>query len=595
MSAFTTRPEILGRFGVVTSTHWIASAVGMSMLERGGNAFDAAVATGLVLQVLEPHLNGPGGDMPALVYSASRGKVEVICGQGPAPAGATIEHYRDEGLDLIPGDGMLATVVPGSFDGWMLMLRDYGTLDLRTVLEPAIHYAGQGHPMLPRVSQTIAEMAEFFRTEWPTSHALWLPNGAVPAPHGNFTNPALAATWTRVLAEAEAARGRENQIEAARDAFYRGFVAEAIDRFVRSTEVIDGSGSRHRGVLTADDMAKWRAGVEAPASHKYHGWTVHKTGAWGQGPVLLQSLALLSGIDFAQVDPNGPDFVHLVTEAMKLAYADRETYYGESRAEPVPLDALLSDGYNHARRALIGRSASFDLRPGTVPGYEDTVRRAEALFARMAGRHGVVFEPTMGHLAEERGDTVHLDIIDRWGNMVSATPSGGWLQSSPTIPELGFCLNSRAQMFWLTPGLPSSLAPGKRPRTTLTPTIATHADGAALAFGTPGGDQQDQWQLSFFLRHVHHGLNLQEAIDMPLFHTAHMPASFYPRSWEPGHLMIESSAPTATLDELAARGHKLELARPWTVGRLTAARRDADGLLRAAATPRLMQAYAIGR
>jgi gamma-glutamyltranspeptidase/glutathione hydrolase len=595
MSAFTTRPEILGRFGVVTSTHWIASAVGMSMLERGGNAFDAAVATGLVLQVLEPHLNGPGGDMPALVYSAARGKVEVICGQGPAPAGASIAHYRAEGLDIIPGDGMLATVIPGSFDGWMLMLRDYGTLDLRTVLEPAISYAANGHPMLPRVGQTIAEMAEFFRAEWPTSHALWLPNGAVPTPHSNFTNPALAATWTRLLAEAETRRGREAQIEAARDVFYRGFIAEAIDRFVSDAEVMDASGSHHKGVLTAADLAGWRATVEAPASYDYRGWTVHKTGAWGQGPVLLQSLALLQGLDIGGMDPNGADFVHAVTEAMKLAYADREIYYGDSGQQPTPIKALLSDEYNAARRALIGKAASLDLRPGQVDGYDDLRQRGEAMLAAMDGKHGVVFEPTMGHLAEERGDTVHIDVIDRWGNMVSATPSGGWLQSSPTIPELGFCLNSRAQMFWLTPGLPSSLAPGRRPRTTLTPTIAQHADGAALAFGTPGGDQQDQWQLSFFLRHVHHGLNLQEAIDMPLFHSSHMPASFYPRSREPGHLMIESSAPAATLDSLAARGHKLELARPWTVGRLTAARRDPDGLLHAAATPRLMQAYAIGR
>ena len=594
MSMFTTRPEILGRFGVVTSTHWIASAVGMSMLERGGNAFDAAVATGLVLQIVEPHLNGPGGDMPAVVYSASRGKVEVICGQGPAPAGASIEHYRHEGLDIIPGDGMLATVIPGSFDGWMLMLRDYGSLDLRTVLEPAIHYAAHGHPMLTRVSQTIAEMAEFFRTEWPTSAALWLPGGAVPRPNGNFTNPTLAATWMRLLAEAESRPGRENQIEAARDAFYRGFIAEAIDRFVRKTSVLDGSGTRHKGVLTAADMAGWHATVEAPASYDYHGWTVHKTGAWGQGPVLLQSLALLSGFDMAGIDPNGPDFVHLVTEAMKLAYADREAYYGDS-GPSAPLDVLLSEEYNRARRSLIGSEASFDLRPGTVSGYEQAVERVQVLFSNMAENHGVVFEPTMGHLAEERGDTVHIDVIDRWGNMVSATPSGGWLQSSPAIPELGFCLNSRAQMFWLTPGLPGSLAPGKRPRTTLTPSIATHRDGSALAFGTPGGDQQDQWQLSFFLRHVHHGLNLQEAIDMPLFHTSHMPASFYPRSREPGHLMIESSAPAATLEALAARGHKLELARPWTVGRLTAARRDPDGLLHAGATPRLMQAYAIGR
>ena len=595
MSTFTTRPELLGRFGVVTSTHWIATAVGMSMLEKGGNAFDAAVATGFVLQVVEPHLNGPGGDMPALVYSAASGKVEVICGQGPAPAGASIEHYRAEGLDIIPGDGLLATVVPGAFDGWMLMLRDYGSLSLRQVLEPAIYYAGQGHPMLPRVSQTIAEMSEFFRTEWPTSYDLWLPNGQAPAGTSTFTNSTLAATWTRLLAEAESRSGREAQIEAARNAFYRGFVAEEIDSFLRDAEVMDASGSKHKGVLNAEDMAHWSATIEKPASYDYHDWTVYKTDAWGQGPVLLQSLALLAGTHVAAMDPTGPDFIHVVVETMKLAYADREVYYGDPEFSQIPLETLLSAGYNDARRGLIGDRASFDLRPGIIPGFESLVDRTRGLIAGMDGKHGVVFEPTMGHLAEERGDTVHIDVIDRWGNMVSVTPSGGWLQSSPIIPKLGFCLNSRAQMFWLTPDLPSSLAPGKRPRTTLTPSIARHRDGAALAFGTPGGDQQDQWQLSFFLRHVHHGLNLQEAIDLPLFHTAHFPSSFYPRLRQPGNVMIESSAPAATLDALAAKGHKLELARPWTVGRLTAARRDADGLLRAAATPRLMQAYAAGR
>lgn len=595
MPVFTTRPELLGTFGVVASTHWIAAAVGMSILERGGNAFDAAVAAGFVLQVVEPHLNGPGGDLPAVVYSSRNDRIDVICAQGPAPAGANIEHYRAEGLDIIPGDGLLATVVPGSFDGWMLMLRDYGSLSLRAVLEPAIHYAEQGHPMLPRVAQTISEMGEFFRAQWPTSYETWLPGGAAPKPNGNFRNPVLARTWTRLLVEAESKPGRERQIEAARDAFYRGFIAEAIETYLRTAEVLDASGNKHKGVLTAQDMANWSATIERPVTHDYHGWRVSKTDAWGQGPVLLQALSLLEGFDIGAMNPNGPEFVHVVVEAMKLAFADREAYYGDPKFSDVPLSTLLSPDYSAERRKLIGERASFDMRPGIVPGFEAQVERTKTLISSMDGNFGVVFEPTMGHLSEERGDTVHIDVIDRWGNMVSVTPSGGWLQSSPVVPGLGFCLNSRAQMFWLTPDLPSSLAPGRRPRTTLTPSLARHVDGAALAFGTPGGDQQDQWQLSFFLRHAHHGLNLQESIDLPLFHTSHFPASFYPRSRSPGNVMIESSTPAATLDALVAKGHKLELARPWTVGRLTAARRDADGLLRAAATPRLMQAYAVGR
>ncbi|MGO8102235.1 gamma-glutamyltransferase family protein [Rhizobium leguminosarum] len=594
MTAFTTRPEILGTFGVVTSTHWIASAVGMSILEKGGNAFDAAVATGFVLQIVEPHLCGPGGDMPAVIYSKKKDKVEVICAQGPAPAGATIEHYTAEGLSLIPGDGLLATVIPGSFDGWMLMLRDYGSMSVRDVLEPAIYYAEHGHPMLPRVSATIKGLAAFFEKEWPTSYETWLPGGSAPEAHANFRNPVLAETWKRVIAEAEVKSGREAQVEAARDAFYRGFVAEKIDDYLRNAEVMDASGNRHKGVLTATDMANWSATIEEPLTYDYHGWTIAKIGPWGQGPVFLQTLSILKGFDLAAMDPTGADFVHTVVEAMKLAFADREVYYGDPDFSEIPVVHLLSEAYAAERRKLIGADASFDLRPGIVPGFE----AQHDLTMTMLGadsKTGAVYEPTMAHLSEKRGDTVHIDVIDRDGNMVSVTPSGGWLQSSPTVPGLGFCLNSRAQMFWLKSGLPTSLSPGKRPRTTLTPSLGLYEGRPTLAFGTPGGDQQEQWQLSFFLRYINHKLNLQAAIDQPLFHTSHFPGSFYPRTREPGSLMAEANFGPDVLDALRRKGHKLTVADPWTIGRLTAARRDADGLLRAAATPRLMQAYAIGR
>ncbi|MGO6693744.1 gamma-glutamyltransferase family protein [Rhizobium johnstonii] len=594
MTAFTTRPEILGTFGVVTSTHWIASAVGMSILEKGGNAFDAAAATGFVLQIVEPHLCGPGGDLPAVIYSKKKDKVEVICAQGPAPAGATIEHYTAEGLSLIPGDGLLATVIPGSFDGWMLMLRDYGSMSVRDVLEPAIYYAEHGHPMLPRVSATIKGLAAFFEKEWPTSYETWLPGGSAPEAHANFRNPVLAETWKRVIAEAETKSGREAQVEAARDAFYRGFVAEKIDDYLKTAEVMDASGNRHKGILTANDMANWSATIEEPLTYDYHGWTIAKIGPWGQGPVFLQTLSILKGFDLAAMDPAGADFVHTVVEAMKLAFADREVYYGDPDFSEVPIAHLLSETYAAERRKLIGANASFELRPGIVPGFE----AQHDLTMKMLGadsKTGAVYEPTMAHLSEKRGDTVHIDVIDRDGNMVSVTPSGGWLQSSPTVPGLGFCLNSRAQMFWLKSGLPTSLAPGKRPRTTLTPSLGLYEGRPTLAFGTPGGDQQEQWQLSFFLRYAHHKLNLQAAIDQPLFHTSHFPGSFYPRTREPGSLMAEANFGPDVLDALRRRGHKLTVADPWTIGRLTAARRDADGLLRAAATPRLMQAYAIGR
>jgi gamma-glutamyltranspeptidase/glutathione hydrolase len=571
----------------------------MAMLERGGNAFDAAVATGFVLQVVEPHLVGPSGEVPAVFYSAKTRKIEVLCGQGTTPKGATIEHYRNEGLTLIPGNGLLATVIPGAFDAWMLLLRDHGSMSLRDVLEPAIYYAEQGHPLLPRVANTIKDLKTFFETEWLTSAAVYLPGGEAPKPRQLFRNPQLAETWKRILREAEAKGGsREAQIEAARNAFYKGFVAEAIDEFVRKTEAMDQSGSRHRGVLTGDDMACWSASYDTPQTYDYHNYRVNKIRPWGQGPVFLQTLALLKGFDLAAMGPTSGEFIHTVVESMKLAFADREAYYGDPDFVKVPIETLLSDAYNDERRKLVTDKASLELRPGRVEGYELQVERMLKALRELSTTDRKVSggEPTLASMrSARRGDTVHIDVIDRHGNMIAAMPSGGWLQSSPVIPELGFMLNSRAQMFWLEPGLPASLEPGKRPRTTLTPTLAEKDGEPYMVFGSPGGDQQEQWQLLLFLRHAHHGLNLQEAIDLPMAHTAHFPSSFYPREQKPGHVMAEESFGDEVLNDLRSRGHDVEVAPAWTVGRLVAASRDKDGLLHGAATPRLMQAYAIGR
>ncbi|ARP82820.1 gamma-glutamyltransferase [Bordetella genomosp. 8] len=599
---FTTRPEILGTFGVVTSTHYLATAAGMAMLERGGNAFDACVATAFVLQVVEPHLVGPAGEVPIVFHSAARGGVEVLCGQGTTPAAATLERFRAEGLDLIPGNGLLPAVVPGSFDAWMLLLRDHGSMRLRDVLEPAIYYAANGHALMPRISNTIAGLKAWFEQHWPSTAEIYLPNGAVPAARKLFRNPRLAQTWERVLREAEAAGAdRQRQIEAARDAFYRGFVADAIDRFVRQP-CMDESGAPHAGVLTADDLAGWSATYESPLTYDYQDYTVAKAGAWSQGPVFLQTLALLKGAGLDAMGPSSPEFVHCLTEAMKLAFADREIYYGDPAFVDVPLADLLSEAYNAPRRALIGERASHELRPGVLPGYEaQHARMMEVLnrLSRVTQAGAPTNEPTMADMRAsatvKRGDTTHVDVIDRWGNMVSATPSGGWFQSSPVIPELGFGLTTRAQMFWLEPGLPGTLAPRKRPRTTLTPSLALRDGRPYMVFGTPGGDQQEQWQLLLFLRHVHHRLNLQEAVDQPMSHTMHFPSSFYPRDRKPGHLAVEASFGRETIDALRDRGHVIEEVPAWSVGRLTAAALDADGIMHAAATPRLMQAYAAGR
>jgi gamma-glutamyltranspeptidase/glutathione hydrolase len=573
---------------MVSSTHWLASATGMAVLERGGNAFDAAVTAGFVLQVVEPHLNGPGGEVPILAAPAGQGRVLVVNGQGPVPAAATIERFKDLGLGLIPGTGLLAACVPGAFGAWMLLLRDHGTLRPREVLEPAIGYAEAGFPAVPRVGGAIAAMERLFRTEWPTSAEVWLADG-VPAPGGRLRNPALAATWRRLLDEAEAASpDRDGQIEAALAAFYEGFVAEAIAGYLATAEVLDVSGRRHKGLLDGDDLAGWRASVEAPVSAEHHGWTVCKTGPWGQGPVLLQQLRLLEGFDLEAMGLGSADYVHTLAECAKLAFADREAWYGDPAAFDVPIDGLLDPAYADHRRALAGAEASLELRPGSPDGHAPRLPSA--------GTGPATAEELEGSGEPTFGDTCHVDVADRHGNLVAATPSGGWLQSSPVVPGLGFCLGTRAQMLWLEEGLASSLRPRTRPRTTLSPSLALRDGEACLAFGTPGGDAQDQWTLQFFLAHARFGLDLQQAADSPSFQSDHFPSSFWPRQALPGKLVVEAGHDPATIHGLRQRGHLVEVAEPWSLGRTCAAGRDpATGFLVAAANPRGRQAYAVGR
>ncbi|MFJ8650303.1 gamma-glutamyltransferase family protein [Streptomyces sp. NPDC093546] len=595
---FTTRPTLQGTFGMVSSTHWLASQTAMAVLEDGGNAFDAAVAAGFVLHVVEPHMNGPAGEVPVILAPAG-GDVRVLCGQGPAPAGATVAHYRSLGLDLVPGTGPLAAAVPGAFDAWMLLLRDHGTASLAQVLRYAIGYAEGGHVPVAAVGDTVETVRELFETEWTSSAEVYLADGKAPAPGALFRNPALARTWRRLIEEATAAAGddRVGQIEEARRVWRTGFIAEA---FVRQAArpTMDTSGTRHTGTLTAADLAGWSATYEDPVTYDWNGWTLCKAGGWSQGPVLLQQLALLPDA----LPPYGSaDYVHLLVEVCKLAMADREAWYGD--AADVPLDALLSTAYNAERRALIGAKASYELRPGR-PGGRTPLLSAHAAGAGAAavpaGSGDVVApgagEPTVARSGATRGDTCHLDVVDRWGNMVAATPSGGWLQSNPVVPELGFPLGTRLQMAWLDPGLPNSLTPGRRPRTTLTPSLALRDGVPVMAFGTPGGDQQDQWQLHFWLAVTHGGLGLQAAIDAPNWHNDAFPSSFFPRAMRPGSVTVESRMDPAVVEELRRRGHEVTVGGPWSEGRLCAVARDPrTGILSAAANPRGMQGYAVGR
>ena len=599
---FTTRPTLQGTFGMVSSTHWLASQSAMGMLERGGNAFDAAVTAGFVLHVVEPHLNGPGGEVPAIVATAADPRPRVLCGQGPAPQGATIEHYRGLGLELVPGSGPLASAVPGAVDAWLLLLRDHGTLTLGEVLAPAIGYAGDGHPLLGRVGATVAAVQQLFEEDWHTSADLWLSGGRPPGDGEIFRNPAYARTLQRLVDAAAGAGSREAGIDAARHAWSQGFVAEAVDEFSQRA-FRDSSGAEHAGLVTGADMAAYVATWDEPATVEFAGHTIVKTRAWGQGPVLLQTLAMLGALGEAGSDPDllDPSTVagtHHQVEALKLAFADREAWYGDT---DVPLDDLLAPAYAEERAALVGDRASREVRPGSPGGR--TPRMARYLTDGLAGRDtpGAEADPTTGEPTvradgQTKGDTCHVDVVDRWGNMVSAMPSGGWLQSNPTIPELGFPLGSRLQMTWLEEGLASSLRPGKRPRTTLSPTLVLRDGEPVLACGTPGGDQQDQWQLLFVLRVLGGGQSLQEAIDAPMWHTTSLPASFYPRGVEPAVLVAEDRLGEDVIAGLEARGHQVQRSDGWSLGRMCAVARDPEtGVLSAGANPRGMQGYACGR
>ena len=538
-------------------------------------------------QVVEPHLNGPGGEAPIILFDAKSEQVKVICGHGPAPQAATIEHFQREGVSVVPGSGLLPGCVPGAFGAWMTLLRDYGTKSVRDVLGRAIELARNGYPTLPRIEVLLNMLKELFEKEWTTSAEVYLKNGNIPKTGSLFSNPLIADTYERIVREAESVGGnREKQIDKALETYYRGFVAEEIDKFYR-TECLDTTGRRHKGLLTGEDMARWQAPVEDPLTYDYHGYTVCKSQSWSQAPVFLQQLALLKGFDLDAMEPHSPDFLHTVTECTKLAMADRERFYGDPNFADVPFDVLLSDAYNDERRKLVGASASMELRPGDVPGYG-----------------GPTFFKTLDDVdfgldtSSHKGDTCHLDVADKDGNLVSSTPSGGWFRSSPCVPGLGFPVGTRGEMFWVMEGMedhPNALAPGKRSRTSLTPTLALKDGKPALAFGSPGGDRQDQWSLLFFLRRVHYGMNLQQAIEYPNFSTKHAPSSFYPRLSQPGNLTIESRMPQETIKEMEKRGHDIKITGPWSQSRGAAAGiNHEEGLLLAAASPRSIQSYAFG-
>jgi gamma-glutamyltranspeptidase/glutathione hydrolase len=575
---FTTRPVITGRRGVVTAGHYLAAAAGMEILRAGGNAIDAGVAMGFCLAVLEPQSNGIGGESPMLIHHARTGRTVSINGQGTAPAAATLERFQKLGISLIPGDGLLAATVPSQVSNWIAALAEFGTMSLGEVLAPALDLARSGFAMTHGLRRCIVANQQRYREEWPGSATLYLPGGEAPQWGDRFCNPQWADTFDGLVRAEREAAGKERAagLEAARDVFYRGPIAERIAEFSRDERFTDASGRAHSGLLTYEDLGGYRTGIEAPTSVGYRGLEVHKCGPWSQGPVFLQQLTLLEGYDLAALGHNSPDFIHTSVECAKLAFADREYYYGDPAFVDVPMARLLSPEYTAERRALIDpERASLALRPGDVGP-----------------------RPLKLILGDERSydhDTTHLDAIDAEGNMMAATPSGGWIQSSPVIPGLGFPLGTRAQMFSLDPGHPNVVQPGKRPRTTLTPSLVTKDGRPWMVFGTPGGDQQDQWTLQFFLNVVDFGMSVQEALDAPTFHSQHFPSSFYPRAQHPGLVVVEGRIREPTREALRQRGHRVEATGDWANGRVLAIRTDpARGLIFGGASPRLETGYAIG-
>jgi gamma-glutamyltranspeptidase/glutathione hydrolase len=591
----TTRPDLRGTFGMCATTHWVATGTAQSVLERGGNAFDAAVAAAFVLHLVEPHLNGPGGDLTALVATANNPAPVVLVGQGPAPQRATIAHFLDEGLDSVPGAGGLAATVPGAVDAWLLLLAEHGTFELADVLSYALDYAVHGYPLVPQVAGTVNAVRQLFTDHWPSSADFWLVDGQPRPTDELMTNPAYASVLRHLIAAGASQGSRTDRIEAARTEWSAGFVPEVATAFL-SVPHQHSSGTQHAAVIDREDFARHHASWEPALTANFRGYTVAKMGPWGQGPVLLQALKILEGYDDDQLDPQTVAGAHHILEALKLAFADRDAYYGDPGPDepPVPIDTLLSTEYAEQRRALITDRASTEPSPGRIDGYQPFIPPLlEEGPAKAAAGTG---EPTVGKSGDTRGDTCHIDVVDRWGNMISATPSGGWLQSSPHIPELGFALGSRLQMTWLDPASPSALRPGRRPRTTLTPTILLKDGVPVSALGTPGGDQQDQWQLVYLLRTLVGGYTPQQAIDAPTMHTTAMAGSFWPRTRTRAGAVVEDRLGAEVVAGLIERGHRVTLAGDWSLGRLSAVTRDPrTGELGAAANPRGNQGYAAGR
>ena len=556
-------PRMFGRRGAVAAEHYSAALAGIDILRQGGNAVDAACAAALVEGVVNPHMHTIGGELPILVSAPGSGKVVCINGNMMAPGKATPQAFRDLGHDAIPGEGVLAAGVPGALGAIVEALSRFGRLRFEDVSARAIDLARNGFPAhsgLIRMHKSgIADNFEKFRG-WRGTAGVYLPGGKIPKEGELICNPALADMFEH-LVRCEKSKPREAGLRAVFDAFYKGDIAGEIVRFVKEKG----------GLLEQSDFARFHIPVEDSARVLFAGAEIHKCGPWNQGPALLQSLTILKNFDLQALGHNTGPYIHLVLEAIKLAFADREQYYGDPEQVSVPLKALLSDGYGALRAKLIGPSANAAIRPGDPA-------KLGALLPSGKRLGGAAWGP----------GTVHVDAMDAEGYTAAFTPSGGWIRSSEVIPALGFPLSMRLSNCYLEPAHhPNVVAPYKRPRTTISPSLAMKDGKPWMAFGSMGGDQQDQWQLQFLLNRLVFGMSLQEAIEAPKFSSEHFPGFFAPHDFFLNRVRIEPAVGTSVFEELRDRGHELDIAPAWSEGFMCAAERNLEsGVLEAGCDPR---------
>jgi gamma-glutamyltranspeptidase/glutathione hydrolase len=566
----TLRPEILGTHGIVAAGRHYSVSAGVRILQEGGNAVDAGVASVLAASVCEISHFGFGGEAPTMIYDAKTKEIIVINGQGPAPKAATPALFAAKGF--VPGNGPLGATVPAMLDAMAVALEAKGTMHLEQVLQPAIELA-DGFPMYAFLRGFLeSERKATEQYEW--SAKTYYPGGRIPDVGEIFHQPNLARTLRAIASADKAAfartRNRVAAIHAGRDAFYTGDIAHHI------ADANKAAG----GVFAYEDLASYHGKVEQPTTTNFHGYDVYKAGPWNQGPVLLQTLNILEGVDLQSFGPNTANYIHAVHEAIKLAYADRNAFYGDPAFTQVPMAGLLSKAYAAERRALIGPQASLDQRIGDPFRFDRTVKAPAARYTPHP--QGV---PT----PSSPGDTTCVDVVDKDGNLFSATPSSGWLLGGAFIAgDTGVPMSNRMTVFDLDPLSPNVLAGGKRPRTTLTPTLVLKDGKPFLAISTPGGDSQDQQILNVLLQMMVFGKDIQEAIEAPRINSLHPFGSFDNHVSDPGRLEIEDRVPEEVRANLTSRGHRLKVLAPYgmSTGVVAVGVNPATGTLRGGADVR---------